>query len=53
MSESEAATAAYSHLAYSQSDLQQVMREHYAKIIACLSGCYPHPLNVGWFHSPE
>ena len=33
MSESEAATAAYSHLAYSQSDLQQVMREHYAKII--------------------
>jgi len=20
---------------------------------ACLSGCYPHPLNVGWFHSPE
>ena len=20
---------------------------------ACLSGCYPHPLNVGWVHSPE
>jgi len=19
----------------------------------CLSGCYPHPLNVGWFNSPE
>ena len=19
----------------------------------CLSGCYPHPLNVGWVHSPE
>ena len=19
----------------------------------CLSGCFPHPLNVGWFHSPE
>ena len=19
----------------------------------CLSGCYPHPLNVGWAHSPE
>ena len=20
---------------------------------ACLSGCYPHPLNVGCAHSPE
>ena len=23
------------------------------KIVACLSGCYPHPLNVGCAHSPE
>ncbi|MGD0183614.1 MAG: hypothetical protein ABSC25_00005, partial [Roseiarcus sp.] len=21
--------------------------------VPCLSGCYPHPLNVGWTHSPE
>ncbi|MDA1099898.1 MAG: response regulator [Proteobacteria bacterium] len=23
------------------------------KLLACLSGCYPHLLNVGWVHSPE
>lgn len=33
MQVSQASTEAYSHLAYSQADLQQVMREHYAKII--------------------
>jgi hypothetical protein len=33
MSVNDAATAAYNDLAYSQADLQQVMREHYAKII--------------------
>lgn len=33
MSESQAVTEAYPHLAYSQAELQRVMREHYAKII--------------------
>jgi hypothetical protein len=33
MSASQATTAAYSRLAYSQADLQRVMREHYDKII--------------------
>jgi len=23
------------------------------KIIACLSGCHPHPLDLGCFHCPE
>ena len=30
-----------------------VMSYDRCKIQPCLSGCYPHPLNVGWVHSPE
>ena len=31
----------------------KAVKKHYGKGKACLSGCYPHPLNVGCVHSPE
>ncbi len=33
---------------YVGADPEVLWNEH-----SCLSGCHPHPLNVGWAHSPE
>jgi len=30
-----------------------LQRKIFVMINSCLSGFHPHPLNVGWAHSPE
>ncbi|MEE3499908.1 beta-galactosidase [Acidiphilium acidophilum] len=34
-------------------DWRRFSSDQVVKFNPCLSGCHPHPLNVGWAHSPE
>jgi hypothetical protein len=38
---------------YMSADDEKQIRERLQLKDSCLSGCYPHPLNVGCAHSPE
>ena len=45
--------ALYASLGSEARDLWEAWSAEAEKNDPCLSGCYPHPLNVGWVHSPE